>query len=286
MSSKCQVTIKIRYRLAIMVSEVGKPLDRKFNPRSACMPKTIKSVTSTTDTEDLEHGSAADRLSSATENYLLCMYRLWEDSESPTVTSLTETLKQLPSTEGLGTSVPSVAGMVRRMQKQGLVDIGVDKKIRLTTKGLQSGEDMARRHRLAEWLVVKLLGMELYQAHAEAHRLEHGISPELEKKLNERLGYPTRSPFGRPIPGTGEPVTPDNAVTMDKAKANMPYVIDRVPEEDPELLRFLVDSLLIPEQEVKVSEAAPYRGVLVVTTKKGTVSMGYNVAQLILVCPT
>ena len=59
-----------------------------------------------------------ERLSPVTENYLLCLYRLWEDSESPTTTQLTDTLKQLPPTEGLGTSVPSVAGMIRRMQRQ------------------------------------------------------------------------------------------------------------------------------------------------------------------------
>ena len=161
-------------------------------------------------------GDASDeRLSSGTENYLLCLYKLWEDSEIPTITQLTDTLKQLPQTEGLGTSVPSVAGMIRRMQRQALVDIGADKRIRLTAKGLEGAEDIARRHRLAEWLVVRLLGMDLHQAHSEAHRLEHGMSREFEEKLVERLGYPTRSPFGRPIPGTGEPRMPANAITLD-----------------------------------------------------------------------
>ena len=93
---------------------------------------------------------ANERLSSGTENYLLCLYRLWEDSETPTITQLTDTLKQLPSTEGLGTSVPSVSGMIRRMQRQDLVDIGSDKRIRLTKWGLDCGVDIARRHRLAE----------------------------------------------------------------------------------------------------------------------------------------
>ncbi|SVB45584.1 uncharacterized protein METZ01_LOCUS198438, partial [marine metagenome] len=115
-----------------------------------------------------------ERLSSGTENYLLCLYKLWEDSAYPTTTQLTETLKQVPVTEGLGTSVPSVAGMVRRMQRQGLVEMGKDKRIRLTERGVEGGADIARRHRLAEWLVVSLLGMDLYKAHVEAHRLEHG----------------------------------------------------------------------------------------------------------------
>ena len=233
----------------------------------------------------MEDDPSIERLSSATENYLLCIYRLWEDSETPTITQLTDTLKQLPSTEGLGTSVPSVAGMIRRMQKQDLVDIGQDKKIRLTRKGLQAGEDIARRHRLAEWLVVKLLGMELHRAHIEAHRLEHGMSRELEEKLTERLGYPKKSPFGRPIPGSGQPKTPDHSLTLDAAPANVSYIVDRIPEEDPQLLRFLAESLIVPDHEVKVLEAAPYRGVLVVATQGGQVSIGYNVAQQILLRP-
>ena len=99
-----------------------------------------------------DDGATAERFSEVTENYLLCLYKLWEDSVTPTVTGLTEAIKQLPPTEGLGSSVPSVAGMTRRMQKQGLVDIGADKRIRLTKKGMEGGEDIARRHRLAEWL--------------------------------------------------------------------------------------------------------------------------------------
>ncbi len=224
-----------------------------------------------------------ERLSSGTENYLLCLYKLWEDSEIPTITQLTDTLKQLPPTEGLGTSVPSVAGLIRRMQRQALVDIGADKRIRLTPKGQEGAEDIARRHRLAEWLVVRLLGMDLHQAHSEAHRLEHGMSKEFEEKLVERLGYPTRSPFGRPIPGTGEPRMPANAISLDRATPNIAYVVARVPEEDAKLLRFLDESKIVPDCEITVLDAAPYLGVLEVATQRDKVSIGYNVARQILV---
>ena len=230
-------------------------------------------------------GDGDPRLSPGTENYLLCLYKLWEDDEAPTITQLTDTLRQLPETEGLGTSVPSVAGMVRRMQRQNLVDVGPDKRIRLTKQGLEGGEDIARRHRLAEWLVVKLLGMDLHQAHNEAHRLEHGMSQDFQEKLTERLGYPKRSPFGRPIPGTGEPKKPADALTLDAALPGQTYVVDRVPEEDSQLLRFLVDSMLIPDQSITVAEAAPYLGVMEVDTQRDRVSIGYNVARQIVVRP-
>ncbi|MQF96524.1 MAG: hypothetical protein FI731_12710 [SAR202 cluster bacterium] len=58
-----------------------------------------------------------------------------------------------------------MAGMIRRMQRQDLVDLGADKRIRITKQGLEGGKDIARRHRLTEWLMVKLLGMDLHQAH-------------------------------------------------------------------------------------------------------------------------
>ena len=97
---------------------------------------------------DAQSSAAGERPSPVTENYLLSLYKMWEDGEVPTLTQLTEALRQLPPTEGLGTSVPSVAGMLRRMQKQGLVEIGSDKRIRLTNRGKTEGENIARRHRL------------------------------------------------------------------------------------------------------------------------------------------
>ena len=224
-----------------------------------------------------------ERLSSATENYLLSLYTLWEDAEAPTVTQLTDALKQLPSTEELGTSVPSVAGMIRRMQRQRLVEIGQDKRIRLTKRGLEGGEDIARRHRLAEWLVVQILGMDLHRAYIEAHRLEHGISPELEAKLMEKLDYPKKSPFGRSIPGTGQPTIPADAIPLDTATLNVTYTVERVPEADEQLIKFLSESLIIPEHPVKVVESAPYLGILMVSTEQDKISIGYAVAKDILV---
>ena len=238
-----------------------------------------------TNTDAAEEDLLQERLSPVTENYLLCLYKLWEESDVPTITQLADTLKQLPPTEGLGTSVPSVAGMVRRMQRQGLVEVGADKRIRLSGKGVDGGEDIVRRHRLAEWLVVRLMGMDLYRAHIEAHRLEHGMSPEFQEKLMERLGYPDRSPFGRPIPGTGSAKPLADVLTLDRATPKVPYEVDRIPEEDMELLRFLVEADIVPDHAIQVVEATPYLGVLVVSAGAEDVSIGYNVARQIAVRP-
>ena len=239
----------------------------------------------TSRTEAAEEDLLQERLSPVTENYLLCIYKLWEDSDVPTITQLADNLKQLPPTEGLGTSVPSVAGMVRRMQRQGLVEVGADKRIRLSGKGVEGGEDIVRRHRLAEWLVVRLMGMDLHRAHIEAHRLEHGMSPEFQEKLMERLGYPDRSPFGRPIPGTGSAKLPVDILTLDRATPKVAYEVDQIPEEDMELLRFLVEADIVPDHAIQVVEATPYLGVLSVSAGAGDISIGYNVARQIAVRP-
>lgn len=247
------------------------------------MPRPRRTTTAAS--AQTEGHDAPGRLSPVTENYLLSLYKMWEDAEVPTLTQLTEALRQLPPTEGLGTSVPSVAGMLRRMQKQGLVDIGNDKRIRLTDRGKKEGENIARRHRLAEWLVVSLLGMELHEAHIEAHQLEHGMSEALEAKLMERLGHPTHSPFGWPIPGSGPSSPTPGAITLDNAASGGTYLVDRVPEEDAELLKFLSAARLVPERRIRLLEGMPYLGVMQVETEIDRISIGYNVARQIVVRP-
>ena len=247
------------------------------------MPRPRRSTTKSAARE--RRTTVSDRLSPVTENYLLSLYKMWEVSESPTLTQLAEALRQLPPTEGLGTSVPSVAGMLRRMQEQELIDVGTDKKIRLTQRGVSEGENIAQRHRLAEWMVVTLLKMELHEAHVEAHQLEHGMSETLVTKLKKRLGNPTHSPFGWPIPGSGAAGSTPGAVTLDSAAAGASYVVDRVPEENAELLRFLAGAQLVPYHRVTLLEAMPYLGVMQVETEVDRVSIGYDVARQIVVRP-
>ena len=247
------------------------------------MPRPRKSTDASS--TRARRSNVSDRVSPVTENYLLSLYKMWEDSDIPTLTQLTEALRQLPATEELGTSVPTVSGMLRRMQKQGLVDIGGDKRIRLTDRGKREGESIARRHRLAEWLVVRLLGMELHEAYIEAHQLEHGMSPALVAKLTERLDNPTHSPFGRPIPGSGVSAATAGGTTMDGATPGAPYVVDRVPEENAELVEFLSGAQLVPGRRITLLEAMPYLGVMQVETEADRISIGYDVARQIVVRP-
>jgi DtxR family Mn-dependent transcriptional regulator len=220
----------------------------------------------------------------ATENYLLSIFRMEEQSVRVTYTQLSEHLKTLPVDEGLGTSLSSVVGMIRRMVREGLAETTANKDVVLTSEGHRSAESIVRRHRLAERMVVDILGLELHKAHVEAHRLEHAISPELEEKIVARLGNPTTCPFGHPIPGSGY-IPHNHSVTLDEARPGQSLEIDRIPEDDQSLLEYFVANDLIPGQPVKVKEAAMARGVITLECKDREVVFSYGVAELIKVCP-
>lgn len=229
--------------------------------------------------------SSRPRLSMATENYLLSIFQLEEQGIRVTSTQLAEQLKRLPIGEGLGTSLPSVGGMLRRMIREGLVETtkdARDKEVVLTPSGRKSAESMVRRHRLAERMVVDLLDLELHKAHVEAHRLEHAISPEVEEKIATRLGNPTTCPFGHPIPDSGY-VGIQDTVPLSTAHIGQRLVVDRVPEDDQALLQYLVTSRLVPGESVVVVEAAPYRGVIKLVCNENEVVVGYEVAERIWV---
>ena len=219
-----------------------------------------------------------------TENYLLSIFRLNEQGVHVTLTVLSEHLKTLPTDEGLGTSLPSVGGMIRRMAREGLVETKANKEITLTTSGRKSAANVVRRHRLAERLVVDVLGMEMEMAHVEAHRLEHAISPNLEDRIVAVLNNPETCPFGHPIPGSGYKPHKDS-MALDMATDGTELVIDSVPEDDQALLEYFVEKRILPGQRVRVNEAAETRGVITLDCGEEEVVFSYDIAAKIRVYP-
>jgi len=224
-----------------------------------------------------------ERLSQVAENYLLSLYIIREEGSKVTAAHLAEHLKHLPAGEGLGTTLPSVLAMLRRMSKDGLVEVTSDKEVKLTPTGAVQAEGMVRRHRLAEKMVVDIFGLELHKSHEEAHRLEHAISPDLESLINSKLGNPTTCPFGGPIPGNGFVAPTGRKLSLDKALAGKSYIVQRVPEDDQVLLEFLVSRNILPTKKITVLEASLSRGIIAFKTSTGEGSLGYAVASHIWV---
>jgi len=171
------------------------------------------------------------------------------------------------------------------MEKENLIRLSDTRDIDLTTNGRQLAESMIRKHRLAARLVVDLLGVPLHEVDAEAHMLEHALSETLEKRIQDRLGHPQTDPFGQPIPGSGYR-EPRNVVTLDKATIGKAMVVDRIPEDDAELVAYLHQNGVLPGVEVVVSDVAPYRGVVTLTVGDESAVLGYNVSSEIRLRPT
>lgn len=207
-----------------------------------------------------------------------------EDTGTVTLSRLAEQLAISPVTEHLGTSLASVAGMIRRMKRDGLVDILGNKEIIFTDAGRTQAQSMMRRHQLAECLLVNVLGLELHKVHAEAHRLEHAISPEVELRMAERLGNPQRCPFGHPIPGSTYRPPPDT-VGLNRVRPGVAMIVERIPEDDPRLVQYLVENHLLPGAEVTVVDVASYRGTITIAVGGTEVVVGLQVAPRILVHP-
>jgi DtxR family Mn-dependent transcriptional regulator len=87
------------------------------------------------------------------------------------------------------------------MERDGLLSVEGDRHLVLTGEGRVTAVAVMRKHRLAELLLVNVIGMPYEEAHEEACRWEHVMSDEVEKKVYELLNKPTRSPYGNPIPG-------------------------------------------------------------------------------------
>ncbi|MEX0761288.1 MAG: metal-dependent transcriptional regulator [Dehalococcoidia bacterium] len=224
------------------------------------------------------------RLTQSMENYLLSIYLVQEQNLRVTNSNLVDQLRRVPETEYLGTSLPSVSGMLRRMEREGLIQMSDTRDIGLTSHGKTLAESIIRRHRLAARMIVDFLSVDLHRVNAEAHRLEHAISDELERDIKNRLGDPSTDPFGQPIPGS-DYVEPRDAVTLDRAPTGRRMLIDRIPEDDEELVQYLAECGVLPGVEVTIDDIAPYRGVVTLQVGDRTAILGYEVAARIRLRP-
>lgn len=130
-----------------------------------------------------------------TEMYLKTIFELVEEGIVPLRARIAERLHQ---------SGPTVSQTVARMERDGLVTVEGDRHLALTTDGAERAMRVMRKHRLAERLLVDVIGLEWEQVHTEACRWEHVMSETVERRLVEILDHPTQSPYGNPIPGLEE----------------------------------------------------------------------------------
>ncbi len=145
--------------------------------------------------------------------YLRTVLELEEEGVVPLRARIAERLDQ---------SGPTVSQSVARMERDGLLHVADDRHLELTQEGRRIATRVMRKHRLAECLLVEVIGLEWEQVHAEACRWEHVMSEAVERRIVTLLHHPTQSPYGNPIPGLEElgatgtvgPVLGDSMVSL------------------------------------------------------------------------
>ena len=130
-----------------------------------------------------------------TEMYLRTVYELEEEGIVPLRARIAERLHQ---------SGPTVSQTVARMERDQLLRVEGDRHLELTDEGRARAIRVMRKHRLAERLLIDVIGLDWEKVHDEACRWEHVISEDVERRLVTLLNHPTESPYGNPIPGLEE----------------------------------------------------------------------------------
>ena len=186
--------------------------------------------------------------------------------------------------ERLGVSAPAVSETVARLEREGYLHLDEARVIQLSDAGRDYATAVMRRHRLAERLLTDVLGVPWAEVHEEACRLEHAISPRLERYLVERLGDPGTCPHGNPIPGSSHPVDDEPLTALARVKAGGAAVIRRIDEEleaHPDHMTTLQANGLLPGRELKVSAVSP--AGLVVTVDGTEVALAEEIAAKVYV---
>ncbi|WP_336216396.1 metal-dependent transcriptional regulator [Nonomuraea sp. LPB2021202275-12-8] len=198
----------------------------------------------------------AHGLIDTTEMYLRTIYELEEEGIVPLRARIAERLQQ---------SGPTVSQTVARMERDGLVRVEGDRHLSMTDLGRTLATRVMRKHRLAECLLIDVIGLPWEEVHIEACRWEHVMSESVETRLVKLLDNPTSCPHGNPIPGLGELGATEAAeqaggvlvaMTELAGAQGVPVVVRRISEQvqsDPALMLKLKQVGIQPGREVTLA---------------------------------
>jgi DtxR family transcriptional regulator, Mn-dependent transcriptional regulator len=214
-----------------------------------------------------------DRPTATVEDYLQEIYDQRQDGKTVIAARLAERI---------GVSAPTAWATLQRMQRDELVELRGRHDIHLTERGTKAAESIKRRHFLAERLLVDILGMDWADAHEEAHRIEHAVSPAVEERIMALLGNPTTCPHGNPFPGLPRPATVLISTLREGDAAEIDGVQEEA-EEDADLMRFLQQNGMTPGTRVKVLEFASFNSMMTIDVGGRRVVLGIPAAECVRV---
>ncbi len=210
------------------------------------------------------------------ENYLKAIYKLEQRRA--------DRVKTKEIAEALEISLPSVTSMLKSLAQDDLVDYQKYKGVTLTSVGNKAALKVIRKHRLVELFLVKTLEYTWDEVHAEAERLEHAISDDLAARMERFLAFPRFDPHGDPIPTADGEIVESTAIPLDQAEAGDRITMERVLDQDPEVLRYLQRIEWIPGRAGTVEEVLSFDGQMFLDLDEtGRVSLSRSLASRILV---
>jgi DtxR family transcriptional regulator, Mn-dependent transcriptional regulator len=213
-------------------------------------------------------------LTDAIQDYVKEIYKLESSGRRVTTSALAERL---------GVSSPSVTAMLKKLALLDLVEHERYRGATLTAKGERVALEVIRHHRLLEQYLSQTLGLPIDALHDEADRLEHALSEELEAHIDRTLGFPTHDPHGDPIPGPDLKLVVTEATPLSTLVPGAKATVERVPDGDGELLRYLSELKLTPGSRVEVRAAAPFEGPLTIRVGGSEHAISRELAEKIAV---
>jgi DtxR family Mn-dependent transcriptional regulator len=208
-------------------------------------------------------------LSEAAQDYLREIYKLQAETGSVRTTTLAKRM---------GVAAPSATAMVKKLASLGLADHRPYRGVRLTRAGERCALEVLRHHRLLELYLTQTLELSLDAVHAEADRLEHALSEALESRIDEALGSPTEDPHGDPIPDTRLRLVHSKTRALTELKPGEQATVQRVPDANDEVLRYLATLSLVPGRQVELLHAAPFDGPLTVRSGDREAAISHQLA--------
>ncbi len=184
--------------------------------------------------------------------------------------------------KNLGFPPSTVSTLLRKLFNEGYISYERHRGAKLTDRGRRLALGVVRRHRLSERLLTDLLGMKLTDVHREACRLEHAISEDLVKSLDEALGHPQTCPHGNPIPTETGHMPEEDVKPLSDVDPREEAVITRILDEDSNLLEKLCSLGMLPGTRVHIRERSSL-GALVLVVGGSEVAISEEVASKILI---
>lgn len=219
-----------------------------------------------------------DQLTHAIEDYLKTIYDLSTLQERVSTTQLAKALHVKPA---------SVTGMLQKLAagQPPLVDYQKHHGVALTPDGEKIALEILRTHRLLELFLHETLGYSWDQVDAEADRLEHVVSGEFEERIAQALGNPTHDPHGDPIPTRNLEMPSHAKLCLCDLQPGQRGTIERVRDDDAELLRYLSERGVVPKAAFKVVEFSPFDNnlTLLLDGQKTPIVLGPRVVHQIFV---